>query len=314
MTQHESPTRPRRWVFARWLSAIRRLGIGIVVGLGALTMPFTGAARIPIAASISVPTTSAEALPGEPVLSPDGVYVPPTLDPTRPAPILLALHGYAGSGSGIAARLRSCADQYGWMLLAPTMAYGDYFDPQQLRSDAQQNLPRVHQMIDELRAGVRGVDLQPGLLVYGFSRGAQMAERFSIVYPDEVAGVATLSAGSYTLPQAQDSTHRPMDFPFGIADLSDIGLQGFNRDRFSQIPFWVGVGSNDTNPADTSRAWDAYEGTTRVQRARTLVGDLHDLGVSAQLHIFGGAGHEETGAMRTAACAFLDSVSASSTG
>jgi hypothetical protein len=68
------------------------------------------------------------------------------------------------------------------------------------------------------------------------------------------------------------------------------------------------VGANDTNPAETSRAWDGYEGATRVDRARALVSTLQRLGGSAELHVFGGAGHEETGTMRASACAFLASA------
>jgi len=249
-------------------------------------------------------------LPGHPVLEANGVYLSANLDPSRPAPLLVALHGFSGSGGGIAGRLRSCADQYGWLVLAPTMAYRDYFDPSQLRSDAQENLPAVHALIDELRSGVSGFALQSKLLLYGFSRGAQMADRFSVLYPAEVAGVATLSAGSYTLPETEDATHRPLLFPFGISDLNAIATAPFDQAAFSRIPFWVGVGGNDTNPADTSRAWDTYEGQTRVERAQAFATQVQGQGGSVELHVFGGAGHEETGSMRLSACAFLARQSA----
>ena len=132
-----------------------------------------------------------------------------------------------------------------------------------------------------------------------------MADRFSVLYPDEVAGVATLSAGSYTLPEQEDATHRPLLFPFGISDLSAVGTASFDQAAFSRIPFWVGVGANDTNPADTSRAWDAYEGQTGVERAQAFAAQVQGRGGSVELHVFGGAGHEETGSMRLSACAFL---------
>jgi hypothetical protein len=238
---------------------------------------------------------------GDPVLRPAGLYVPAELGVSRPVPVLLALHGYSSNGEAIAARLRACAEQYGWLLVAPTMVYRDYFDPDQLRLDAQENLPEVHVILDRVRAAVSGFIVQPRLIVYGFSRGAQMAERFALLYPDEVAAVATLSAGSYTLPTSEDFQHNPLRFPFGVADLHQIGGAQFDWIAFSQIPFWVGVGAEDANPADTSRPWDPYEGRTRVDRARALVGHLE----SAELHIFSGAGHEETASMRASACAFL---------
>jgi pimeloyl-ACP methyl ester carboxylesterase len=239
---------------------------------------------------------------GNPILEPGGLYVPIQLGVSRPVPVLLALHGYSSSGEAIAGRLRTCADQYGWLLVAPSMAYRDYFDPDQLRLDAQENLPAVHVILDKVRAAVSGFVVQPRLIVYGFSRGAQMAERFALLYPHEVAAVAALSAGSYTLPTSEDFQHHPLRFPFGVADLNQIGGAQFDWIAFSQIPFWVGVGAEDANPADTSRPWDTYEGRTRVDRARTLVGGLP----SAQLHIFSAAGHEETASMRASACAFLN--------
>ncbi len=262
----------------------------------------------PVANSVvALPAADGDASPGHPVLMPDGLYVPVNLQAAHPVEILLALHGYAGSGSGILKRLQSCADQYGWIIVAPTMVYRDYFDPVQLRIDAQQNLPIVHALIDQVRGAISGFDLAPKLLVYGFSRGAQMADRFSMVYPTEVGAVAALSAGSYTLPNSQDAAHRPMLFPFGVSDLQTISDETFDSQAFSQVPFWIGVGARDINPDDTSRAWDTFEGQTRMDRARAFADRLEQRGGSVELHIFGGAGHEETAAMRLSACAFLAS-------
>jgi pimeloyl-ACP methyl ester carboxylesterase len=105
-------------------------------------------------------------------------------------------------GAAAPASPPACADHYGWSLIASTMVYRDFFDPRQLRQDAQEDLPRVHGMLESVRAGVTGLQVAPRLLVYGFSRGAQMAHRFSMIYPREVA-VAVLSAGSYTSPDAR---------------------------------------------------------------------------------------------------------------
>jgi hypothetical protein len=132
-----------------------------------------------------------------------------------------------------------------------------------------------------------------------------MAHRFSLLYPREVAAVAVLSAGSYTLPEDADAGHSLLEFPFGVADLQRVAGGAFDPVAFSRIPFWIGVGGGDTNPADTARAWDPLEGRTRVERAQAFARQLQARGVSTSLHIFGGAGHEETGAMRASACAFL---------
>ena len=219
--------------------------------------------------------------------------------------VLLALHGQAGDGGRMAHRLQGCAEQHGWLLIAPTMAYRNYLDPDQVRQDAEENLPRLHALLANVRAQIAGVYLQPDLLLYGFSRGAQMAHRFSLLYPSEVTAVAVLSAGSYTLPEDQDPSHSPLEFPFGVADLQRVAGGAFDPVAFGRIPFWIGVGGADTNPADTAPAWDQLEGRTRVERAQAFAQQLQARGVSTSLHIFGGAGHEETGSMRASACAFL---------
>jgi poly(3-hydroxybutyrate) depolymerase len=280
--------------------------VALIVCSAGLLWPVESDARDKMAPNLAIPASFAgPAATGRPTLADDAVYLAPTIDPSSPVTVLLALHGYSGSGSAIAARLRTCADEYGWALVAPTMVYRDYFDPDQLRADARDNLPEVHAMLDALRAGVGGMDLEQRVLLYGFSRGAQMAQRFALAYPGEVAAVAALSAGSYTLPERQDGTDRPLRFPFGIADLPDVGLARFDGSLFGTIPFWVGVGGEDVNPADTSRAWDTYEGLTRVDRARAFAAHLQRHGNPVELHVFGGAGHEETGSMRASACAFL---------
>ena len=122
-----------------------------------------------------------------------------------------------------------------------------------------------------------------------------MAHRFSLLYPGEVTAVALLSPGSYTLPEDQDPAHAPLDFPFGVADLQEVTGEALDAAAFSQIPFWIGVRGADTNPADTAPAWDALECKTRVERAHAFAQQLPARGVSASLHIFSGAGHQERG-------------------
>ena len=293
---------------ARGRPSIKRaLGCMAFAIAAALVVPTAGSANDRLAISLDLPVQAATvpATPGAPTLEPDGVYIPEDLDTSRPVPILVALHGYASSGPAIAARLRGCANAHGWVIVAPTMAYRNYFDPQQLRTDAEQNLPWLRALLDRIQSTARGFTPQPGILVYGFSRGAQMAHRFSMLYPDEVAAEATLSAGSYTLPQALDATGARSMFPFGINDAAKIASGPFDGAAFASIPTWVGVGGNDVNPDDTSRAWDALEGQTRVDRARVFAARLLAIGAPVELHVFPGASHEETLQMRDSACEFL---------
>jgi hypothetical protein len=52
--------------------------------------------------------------------------------PGQPLRVLVALHGIGGSGETFARDLTAAADQNSWVLVAPTIAYGDWMDPVQV--------------------------------------------------------------------------------------------------------------------------------------------------------------------------------------
>jgi pimeloyl-ACP methyl ester carboxylesterase len=136
----------------------------------------------------------------------------------------------------------------------------------------------------------------------GFSRGAQLAHRFALAHPDRTDEVAAFSAGTYTLP---DRSQREI-LPFGTADMQAYLGHPLDLDALRQVHFLVGVGLLDANPSDLPRAWDPYEGSTRVQRASAFVGALQANGIPAQLHVFAGVGHDLSAQMIAQGLAFLD--------
>ena len=283
--------------------------VGTVVALATSCTPI---ARPLLAASVTpdpikppaLPWPAAAASPGNPVLLPEGVAVPATIDREQPVPVLLALHGAGGNGPRIAERLASCAEQNGWVLVAPTFAYRDYMDPDQVRLDDQQDLPKLRDLLDQVEEQLTAAGLHFGddVFVYGFSRGGQLAHRFALFYPERVSGVASLSAGSYTLPRSE------LKFPFGVADLAGYAGHPFDPQALQGMPFWIGVGGADTQAEQVPRPWDQYLGRTRLDRAQRFSDILQGLGASVQLNVFSGAGHEETALMRQRACAFFSGL------
>ena len=232
------------------------------------------------------------------------MFIPANIDRSQPVPILLALHGMGGTGGRIAERLASCAEQNGWVLIAPTFAYRDYMDLDQVRQDDREDLPRLLNLVEQVETQLAEQGIQAGddLFVYGFSRGGQIAHRFAFFYPDRVAGVAALSAGSYTLPRPE------LAFPFGVADLQDYAGHAFEPQDLSGTGFWVGVGASDTQAEQVPRRFDPFIGPTRLERASRFVEGMQQMGLNVQLNVFSGAGHEETALMRQRACAFLSGL------
>ena len=216
----------------------------------------------------------------------------------KPLQVLVALHGMGGNGEDFARDLIEPADRYGWLIVAPTIAYGDYMNPNVVAQEDPVLIRALSNYLDQLPQ-TTGMNIRRRILLLGHSRGAQLAHRFAEFQPDRVLAVAALSAGSYTMPSSVGA------FPYGIKDLANYAGRAFDRTSFDAIQFWVGVGGQDNNASDVPRQWDVYEGKTRVQRAEAFESAMQQLGATSVLRVFSDAKHDLTGDMRTAACTFL---------
>jgi pimeloyl-ACP methyl ester carboxylesterase len=221
----------------------------------------------------------------------------------HPYQVLLALHGMGGNGETFSKDLTEPADRYGWLIVAPTIEYGDWTNPDVVAREDPQVISALAEYLDQLPARI-GLQVQRQVLVLGHSRGAQLAHRFAEFNPEKVLAVAALSAGTYTLPQTSGAA-----FPFALEDMPRYAGHAFNSRQFSAIQFWVGVGGLDTNAVDLPRQWDSIEGTNRLERAQAFEAAMQKLGASSILRVFGNTGHGITSEMRQAACAFLRGAS-----
>ncbi len=274
-----------------------------LVGRFALILMLAAALLWPATVSIAASPGTNIALAGTPIRS---VYVRTprggTL-PGKPVQVLLALHGMGGNGEDFSKELVEQADRYGWLIVAPTIGYGDWTNTSVVAREEPVLIRALADYLDQLPQ-LTGLQTRRLVLVLGHSRGAQLAHRFAEFRPDKVLAVAALSAGTYTLPLSS-GPQGTMSFPFGVKDLAQYAGTAFDSARFDGIQFWVGVGGLDTNAADLPRQWDTYEGTTRLQRAQAFEAAMQQLGASSILRVFGDARHEVTSEMRLAACAFL---------
>lgn len=219
----------------------------------------------------------------------------------QPVQVLLALHGMGGNGEAFSANLADQADRHGWLLVAPSIEYGDWRNPDAVAREDPVLIQAIASYLDQL-PDASGMSIRRHVLILGHSRGAQLAHRFAEFRPDRVLAVAAISAGTYTLPQG-------FNFPYGVQDMARYVGHPFDPDRFSAISFWVGVGGQDTNAADLPRQWDTIEGNNRLQRAQAFEQAMQELGANSVLRVFSNTQHDLTGEMRAAACEFLDSAS-----
>jgi pimeloyl-ACP methyl ester carboxylesterase len=233
------------------------------------------------------------------------LHLPQELPVGSPVQVLVALHGMGGNGEQFAANLFREADRNHWLVVAPTIDYGDWTDPAQIAREDPRLIRWLAGFLDHL-ADYVGVPVKPRVLLLGHSRGAQLAHRFAFFEPQRVLAVAALAAGTYTLPMERGPQGTLMRFPFGMADLSSIAGHAFSRMLVVEdTDFWLGVGTEDNNPADLPRAWDQYQGTTRVQRALSFQAALHNLGARSVLVAFRGEKHALSLEMASSASSFL---------
>lgn len=279
--------------------------VALLVGLIALVVaPSAASARVAWPRMLAEPLVSAEVVPQHSLL------LPPNAAARQPLQVLVALHGMGWDGSTFAAPLVAQAERNGWMLVAPTFAYGDWRDPEQVRRDDTTFIPQLKTLIDSLPSRT-GLQLQPRVLLYGFSRGGQLAHRFALFYPRSVLGVASFSCGTFTLPYTRgmpEAQNMTLTFPYAVGDLERYTGRPLDLDALRNVNFLIGVGGADNQSGDLPRQWD-YLGTTRLERATAYHTALANLGVPAQMAIFPNLGHTENDEMRARAFGFLAALS-----
>ena len=181
------------------------------------------------------------------------VYIPANAAARGPLQVLVTVHGMGGDGTSFCQNLISRADQEGWIIVSPTFHYLDSMNADFVRQDDIEMVPHLKQYLDNLPAQT-GLAIRDKVMLYGFSRGAQIVHRFAEFYPEKTLAVALFAGGSYTLPTPTtsiDGTPKPLNFPFGVADIQQYAGASFDLGAFRQVPFFIGVGGADSDPTVT---------------------------------------------------------------
>ncbi len=235
------------------------------------------------------------------------IHLPPDAAKYQPLRVLFVLHGMGGRGAAFSQGLVAEADKHHWLLIAPTIPYTDYMNMTTLLAEDMRYTGMLADMMSHLSKKL-GLKLRQHSLVFGFSRGAQLAHRFGLFYPERVESVAAISSGSFTLPsEYRDNNPKatPLKMPYGVSDLELYLGHVINYEDLKKVSFLIEVGENDNAPDDVPRQFDPYVGKTRVERARAFQSTLLSDGISARLIIFPGASHEMTNDMIRTALQFL---------
>lgn len=228
--------------------------------------------------------------------------------------IVVAMHGMGGEGRGFCQGFLQAAERNDWIVLAPTFRYRNWRDPKVVAEDDVALTGQLVSLVDSV-ARRYGLPAESKVIMLGFSRGAQLAHRFALAYPDRTLAVVAMSAGTYTLPMAwsgEGESEVALSFPFGTADLAARTGHPIPAGALARVPFWVAVGRNDDRPEDVPRQWDPLLGRTRIERAQTFAKALKSRAASVDVVVYSGIGHAMSPEMISGATTFIKRIQSAS--
>ncbi len=241
------------------------------------------------------------------------VHAPPGLDPHKPAPVVLALHGATMTGPLMAwfSKLNAKADAAGFIVVYPngTGERSSYFwnagncCGEAARSNVD-DVAFVRAVLDDLGA-VRRVDPKR-VFVTGMSNGAMMAYRIAAELSDRIAAVAPV-AGTVACGDRRPTRPVPVLHVHGTEDEYVPFGGGRGPKSISSVPHrsvadtiaaWVSANGCRTEPAAVEDLPDRTGDGTKVTRT-TYRGDA--AGAEVVLVTVEGGGHTWPGRPGSAA-------------
>lgn len=217
--------------------------------------------------------------------------------PLRNRP-LIALHGISRDAQKIAAYFAPEAESAGRIIIIPRFSRSAWPVFQRINNRHRADRALLA-LISDLR--MRGVIDTGPVDLFGYSGGAQLAHRFTMLHPEHVADLHLGAAGWFTLPDTS------LPYPIGLGP-SARGDDRWGRRMKSaltaylnrRITLYVGTEDNDPDEPALRRDpdLDVAQGQTRLERARRyadLIRDLqaeHDLPETCGLRELPGCFHD----------------------
>lgn len=287
-----APYQLSRALLSRLTPAMRRQGTAEILRAIYPETPFSRTRMQPIAGALAA--VSCRAFPAFPYFP----YLPVAhmAERRREAPLIVAVHGSSRNAKDLRDGFAAFAERHGCFVLAPLfpmdldMAVPDE-EYKQLVGDRLRYDHILWAMVAELAAAA-GTRFS-SILLFGFSGGAQFAQRLHYVDPGRLAAVA-LGAPTYaTFPT-------PIwNWWSGIGDFERIFGKPVDWDAMRRVPVRIQCGTEDRLDCDTYSAEEmgldaaafAALGRTRIERAHRLQAEYERLGLRSRIVTIDGAAH-----------------------
>lgn len=163
-----------------------------------------------------------------------------------------------------------------------------------------------------------GYTIEDKVFMVGFSASGSFANRFSLIHPDRLSGVAAGGLNGILMLPEDSLKGRHLIFPLGVADFDSIFHKPFDSVTFSQLPQYLFMGGKDDNDAVPYHdAYDDYERNLiydvigeEMQPLRWTNCEKHyrDMGVNAKIKTYPKFGHVVNTTIRKDVSAFYHEV------
>ncbi len=110
-------------------------------------------------------------------------------------------------------------------------------------------------MIDDARAllTAQGRAVQPRILLSGFSASGMFVNRFGLLHPERVLGVACGSPGGWPIAPVETVSGERLPYPVGSADLAALGGRPLDLEALRKVNWFFYLGAEDRNDAVVCR-------------------------------------------------------------
>lgn len=138
------------------------------------------------------------------------LYTPPSYDPQKPSPLVIAFHGGTTSDARLArtTRYHKLADKKGFLVLYPNGVGGNWNDGRGTANPQIDDVSFVKALIEEV-GRARKVD-QRRIYATGISNGALMVQRLACEMSDRIAAFASVAGSMSVLLQEKCKPQRPV--------------------------------------------------------------------------------------------------------
>lgn len=133
----------------------------------------------------------------------------------------------------------------------------------QKNSDLERLDLQLLSMVSDARKKLqeRNMEIQPEILMTGFSASGTFANRFSLIHPEKVKAVAAGGLNGILMLPLSEEEGQKLTYPAGIVDFDSLFGKSFDREAFRNTPQFLFMGALDEN--DALPYDDAYDPAER---------------------------------------------------